>query len=447
MPESFEREMDRFLRGDLTPAEARALALAALDHRGLFEELTLASVALQGIAGEPAEALESYVSGRVSPTAQRELAQAALSDEELFNALAAHGAVEKSLDQPGFQVAIAGQAPEQHKVLSFPSRLRIAAMGAIAAAIALLAVYIWKPTARSTNTSRPVLTASLDPTAGKPTLLARDLAPSASNSVAPVFRSTEPDSRAPQPEGSILATDNFTINVNLGSLDGLTKGSAVDIFHGASKQPVAQAEVTTVFRDRSRAFLKSRAAIQLNDRVRPALPVYLGAVLDQMNSLAGRGDTQPARKIARDALAWAKSNGIAASQTRNILARLAPLDFHAGDVNGAEQDYQSLTDSFASPPPATVAEQDAAYNAWGSLLLLRGDTSQAAGKFRQTHDASGLNNAAVLAELRGETANAQALYEAALRNLDKSASPYDRQAIESNLSRIVKANETTRKKK
>lgn len=446
MAESGEREMDRYLRGELSAAEARELAQAALDRRGLFEELTLAAVALHGVAAQPSsDGLESYIGGHLSASAQRELAQAALSDDELFDALAAHGAVEKSLDNPAFQAAVAAEAPRQNKVVSFPRRFRLAAMGAVAAAIAAVAVYWWRPVVPSKptagTTSGGVLSASLDPGAGKPALLARDLGPtSSSGAAAPIFRSTEPESRAPQPEGSIVALDNLVATVNLGSLDGLAKGAQLEVFHGSSKQPGARLEVTTIFRDRARGFIPAGSPIQVNDRVRVAAPIYLSAVLEQVGSLADRGDMQAARKIARDALNWAKSNSVAPGETRAILERLAALDYKNGDLSAAEQDYQSLTDGFASPPPASTSEQDAAFNAWGSLLLLRGDTALAATKFRETHDADGLNNAGVLAELRGQTANAQALYEAALRILDKSpsASPRDRQTIEANLARLAR---------
>lgn len=439
MPESFDHEIDRYLRGDLTPRDARELAQAALDRPGLFEDLTLAGVALHGVAAQPSgDVLESYVAGRATAPEQRELAQAALADDALFDALAAHGAVEKSLASPAFQRAVSGDAPQQHKVVSFPRRYRMVAIAAVAAAVAALALYLWKPAVAS----HPgvALSASLDPAAGKPTLLARDLVPAAiSRGSAPIFRSAEPDSRAPQPEGSILALDNSVATINVGSLDGVARGAQFDVVRGPSKQPIGRLEVETVFRDRARGSVRSANAIQVNDRVLLPASAYLPAVVEHLDSLADRGDTQAAREIARDALAWARSNDAPAAETRKILEHLAPLDFKTGDQRAAEQDFQSLADSFNSAPPASTSEQDATFNAWGALLLLRGDTAGAAAKFRQTRDADGLNNAAVLAELRGETANAQALYEAAIRALDKSpsASPRDRQTIEENLARVA----------
>ncbi|HTS50500.1 MAG TPA: hypothetical protein VMH05_21290 [Bryobacteraceae bacterium] len=451
MSDTLEREMDRYLRGELSPAEARQLAQAALDRRGLFEDLTLAAVALHGLAAQPAndDALKSFVAGRLSRSEQRELAQAALADPELFDALAVHAALEKGLDPPALHGPVGCAVLEPRKVVSFPRRFRIAAIGAVAATVAAVAVYVFKPTPPKpivASTPGSALSASLDPASGKPTLLALALAPpAASSSSAPIFRSTEPDSRAPRPEGAILALDNFVATVDLGSLDGLAKGAQLEVFHGSSRQPAARLAVTTVFRDRARGFTTPGNSIQVNDRVQAAPATYLSAVVEYMDSLADRGDLAGARKIARDALAWANSNNVATAEQRKILERLAPLDYKSGDPNAAVQDYQSLANSFNSPPVASTSEQDQAFNAWGALLILRGDTAQAETKFRQTHDAQGLNNAGVLAELRGQTANAQALYEAAVRVLDQSpsASPRDRQTIEANLARLTKgAHET-----
>ena len=450
MSERFEAQMDRYLRGDLSPAEARELAQTALDQRGLFEDLTLAAVAIHGIGAQPGdETLVSYVTGRLSPAGQRDLAQAALADDQLFDALAAHGAVENSLERPEFRAAVSGVARPDHKIVSFPRRFQVVALGAIAAAIALVAVYLRNPVApakRMVDTASSALsaalTASLDPGAGKPILLAQGLAtlPGANNS-SPVFRSAEPESRAPLPEGSIVAVDNLLATVNLGSLDGLAKGTQLKVFRGASTQLIGRVEINTVFRDRARGLISGGQSTQVNDRVRPAASVYLNAVVERIDSLADRGDIEAARKTGRDALTWAKSNNVVPGETRQVLERVARMDYKSGDLNAAEQDYRLLVDGANSPPAAGTAEQDAAFNAWGALLLLRGDTAQAEAKFRQTHDVQGLNNAGVIAELRGETANAQALYEAALRLLDKSptASPRDRQSIEANLARLAQS--------
>ena len=431
MSEPNDQLTDRYLRGDLTPAEARQLAQHALDRRGLFEDLTLTAVSIHGVAAQPAaDSLDMYVSGRLSPPEQRGLAQAALADDELFDTLAAHGAAEQSLGHPTLQTA---------KVVPISRKGWFVAAAAIAAAVVAVAIYLRPHASQSAPTSAgPALAASLDPASQQPILLSRDLTP-ADTGTAPVFRGAEPNSRAPKPEGSIVATDNFEVNIDLGSLDGLTKGAKLEVSRGG--QAVGSLEATTVFRDHARAHILTRQSVHANDTVRAAPAVYLGAVLEQMNA-----ESPDAPKIGRDALSLARSTNVAPSETRAILQRLAQFDYKNGDLNAAAQDYQSLVDTFASPPPASTAEQDAAFNAWGSLLALRGDRAEAEAKFRQTHDAQGLNNAGVIAELRGETANAQALYEAALRILDKSpsASARDRQSIEANLARLSRGAHASR---
>jgi hypothetical protein len=402
MPEPMEPQMDRYLRGDLSPTDARALAQTALDRPDLFEELTLAAVATHGLAAQPAtDPLESYVSGHLAPLAQRELAQAALTDGELFDALVVHAAVEKGFERP--------------KVVRFPRKAWAVVIAAIAAAVVAVAIYLRPP---ALETTLHATSASLDPTAGKPILLARDLSPNpTSDAAAPVFRSAEAGSRAPRPEGSVVATDNFIITVNLGSLDGLAKGTRLEVFHG--KQPMGTLEVTTVFRDRARGLIPAGVSIQANDIVRPPASVYDGAVLEQMNA-----DPANARKLGRAALA--------AGPNQKILDRLAQLDYQSGDTKSAEQDYQSIIDNFNSPPEAL--------NNLGVLNLLSGDTAQAEAKFHALHDARALNNLGVAAELRGDKTTAHASYREALRALeDSSSSPRDRQTIEANLARLAGA--------
>ncbi len=396
MPETVERQMDRYLRGELSPADARALARAALDRPDLFEELTLAAVATHGLAAQPdSDPLELYVSGRLPRPAQRELAQAALADDELFDALAVHSAVEQGFELPN--------------VVRFPRKAWAVAIAAIAAAVALIAIYLRPP---AHETSIHATSASLDPSAGKPILLARGLTPiPTSDAAAPVFRSAEAGSRAPRPAGTIVAQDNFTVTVNLGSLDGLAKGTRLEVFRG--KEPMGSLEVTTIFRDRARGLIPTGVSIQVNDIVRTAPSVYSGAVLEQMNA-----DPANARRIGHAALA--------AAPNQKILELLAQLDYQSGDAKSAEQDYRSIVDNFNSPPDAL--------NNLGVFYLLRGDTAQAEENFRALHDAQALNNLGVAAELRGDQATAEASYREALRAIP---TPRDRQTIEANLARLA----------
>lgn len=326
MPEILERKMDRYLRGELTPAEAR------------------------------------------------ELAHAALSDSALFDALAAHSAMEQSLQDPAFRAAVL--APT--KVVRFPRKVWGIGMAALAAAIAVFELYI---------NSRRQAPHTL---AGTPILIAKDFAPSSSTS-APVFRAAPADSRAPQPEGTIVAQDNLLVTINLGSLDGLTTGIQLNVLRTGSKNPTGRLEATTIFRDRSRARIVSGAAHE-HDRVRAEPSVYLNAVAEVMGSDL---------KVAHNAVQWAQSNAVPPSAMRPLLERLAPLDYTDADFSAADRDYQLLRDS--APTPDERAEA--------------------------------LNNLGAIADQRGQISMALEFYQQALRTVANSA--HDRQIIEANLARLT----------
>jgi tetratricopeptide (TPR) repeat protein len=470
MPESSERQMDRYLSGELNPAEARELAQAALDRPGLFDELTLAAVVKESLAGPAAkamleswpantdESLKSYLSGRLAASQQRELGQAALDDDELFDALAAHGVVETSLRDPAFRTAAGASSSSTTalpKVVRFPRPMRaIVLVGSVAAAVALVAVYLTKtpsPSSEHQTASQSgaahTLTPALDPASGLPVLLAADLR-RANTETSPVFRSSEPESRAPQPNGTILALDNLAANIDLGSLDGLAKGTELGVYRGdGSKQPVGRLVVTTVFRDHARANIVAGVAMRARDQVRVDASVFLPAALQEIDSLVERGNLRKGREAAAKALAWAESAAVAPGQKRGVLEKLASLDYQTGDVASAERNYLSAIDTFGAPPAAPASEQGATLNSLGVLLLLRGDTTQAEARFREAQAktvqgnvyARSLNNLGVVAESRGDERTARALYNDALRSLGAAtgASPQDRSAIETNLARLA----------
>ncbi|HLH00275.1 MAG TPA: hypothetical protein VKX49_28470 [Bryobacteraceae bacterium] len=396
MSGSEERQFDRYLRGDLTPAEARELARKALDSPALFEELTLAAVGIHGTNLEPS-------AGRPANIAR------------------------------------------------FPRRFRTISIAAAAAAALAVAAYLWKQ-APSTGQpvhapQQPVLTASLDPAAGEPTLLAPDLSSTPARATT-VFRSADSDTRAPQPEGTVIVLDNLTATVSLGAIDGLEKGIQLEVSRGASKQPIGRIEIETVFRDRARATILSGTSIHPQDRVQASPPVYLAAVLDRVESLASRGDLAGARKTAREALNWSDRNSVSPGATRQILARLGSFDYQSGDITAAVADYRSVIENFNSPPAANPAERARVLNDLGVLLLMGGDATEAEAQFRQLTPsaAEALNNLGVSAEVSGDRQAAKALYARALSALDSSpiASPSDRRAIQTNLARVSGATHENR---
>jgi len=449
MPDSREPQIERLIEGSLTPAQARELAQAALDNPELFEELTYQAVAKSALVQGDAGLLRSFLSGKLSASGERALAQAALDNEELFDALVAHGALEQSLQDREFRAALARPAESRTKVFRFPNKARAIAIGSIAAALAVIGVYSWKSLSSGRNTALNTTAKIQAPAPGlefrvdRLILLAARLQPdSGKKGAEPVFRSAETESRAPQPTGTVLSVDHGQATISLGSLDGLTKGAELRVFRGdQATQPAAHLLVTTVFRDRARASVAGGETVQVKDRVESPIPVYLDAILEEMNRLADRGDPAKARSLAREAVARAK---VPSGAARKVFERLGELDYRAGDVARAEEDYQSAVASFAGFPSPTSAEQAATLNSLGALYLLRGEYGQAEAPLREARDtaadavehAGTLNNLAVLAELRGDRPMAVELYRDALRALANSPDAQARKVVDANLARL-----------
>src|SRR5439155_20924983 len=65
------------------------------------------------------------------------------------------------------------------------------------------------------------------------------------------FRASATDSRAPKSEGVIVSVADGEVAVDLGSLDGLAKGSQLAVFRGRDNaNALGQLTIATVFRER-----------------------------------------------------------------------------------------------------------------------------------------------------------------------------------------------------
>jgi tetratricopeptide (TPR) repeat protein len=414
MPDSIQPDLegtiDLYARGELSPADARALAQEALSRPDLFEELN--AVALAKAASEiNDDVLQHYVSGHLSSLEEWKLAQEALNNEQLFDALATHGTVEKGLEDAAFRDA----------VLKRPkSRVRIYAMvGTIAAAIAFFAIYLRSPAtvpnhnAATTSAKHVSLSPTLDASAsgGQPILLASQLRPQ--SAATPIFRGTDSESRPPQQRGSVLSIDDQLPTVNLGSLDGLAKGSELQVFRDG--QPVGRVLVNTVFRDRARGRIVAGNIIHVGDQVRTNDSVYLSAVLQQMDALTARGDLKKALDVGRKALASSVKNA-------KLLARVAAVEYQEGAVDMAVQHYE-----------AAATEDPEALNSLAALYLLHGDYQRAEDRLKPD-TAESLNNLGVAAELRGDSQKAAHYYNEALRA--PGATKESQTSIQANLARV-----------
>jgi tetratricopeptide (TPR) repeat protein len=161
--------VDRYVRGELSPLEARALAQTSLDSPALFDELTDAA-----------------------------LAKAALNPHTVRTA----------------------------SVIRTWRKTAIIAGGLAAAAAFLLISLPHRQSIRNPSV-KPVL--ELSSNVGQPVLLASGLHPAN----APVFRGDGVESHLPQSTGEIVSIEDGLANISLGSLDGLATGSELRVFRGA----------------------------------------------------------------------------------------------------------------------------------------------------------------------------------------------------------------------
>jgi hypothetical protein len=405
-----ESRIDRFVRGELTAAEARELAQESLDHPDLFEDLTASALVNVAAASEPVkqelersgidETLRRYVISPPSPVEERAMASSALDHQELFDALAVQGAVERGLANPSFRAAVSRGKR---------TGLIVAASAAAAAAVLIATYFVYSPPKPQQQAARPM-------PAGQPIFLASDLLFRLPGGGAPAFRGVAPESRGPRPQGAILSIDEGTATVNLGSLDGVTKGSELPVFRSDRAKPIGLLMVTTVFRDRARCRVEA-GPVQVRDQVHPPSASYLTAVLERAEGLAAAGDRKTAVGVARSALQWADTAAVPPGQKRLLLERLADLEYQNGAAGVARQYYDAAAQSLDSAPPASPLER-----------------------------AFALNNLGALQEAAGELPKAEASYAGALQaiNAAADASSRDRDSVSANLARVRAAGNAKR---
>jgi tetratricopeptide (TPR) repeat protein len=194
----------------------------------------------------------------------------------------------------------------------------------------------------------------------------------------------------------IVSIEDGSANINLGSLDGLAKGSELQVFRGSNT--VGRLQVTAVFRDRSRASAIEGKQLRPKDEVRVGGADHLSAVLQQVDAAFNRGDPNTAIKLAEEAVRWGESAAVPPGAMAASWNQLAVLHMLRGEYGGAE-----------------------------SLLLRAASASKTDPVYGQIK-----NNLGVLAELRGDRDKAAASYNDA-----RGASPGDqRQIVERNLSRV-----------
>ena len=325
-----EERIDRYVRGELTPGEARELAQESLDDPELFEELTHSALAAQAVSGgNPRRA------------------------------------------EPGSPRLV-----QSH-------RKKYMMIGAIAAAVvAATALTLW----REGNQSAPA--PDLHPTlevariARQPVLLADGL-PNVPGVQPEIFRGTEPESRSPRDSGVVVLTEGGLATVDVGSNDGLSAGAVVAVYRG--DEEVGRVKITTVFRDRARGAIEGR--IRERDQVRIPVELQFAARMDHMRAAASRGDMAEARRAAEGVVQWADSAHVSDRVQVPAWNTLAALRLLGADRAGGET---LLRRALAVCPPSDPAYAQILNNL-GVLAELSGDRRKAADQYRSAaHAQSGI---------------------------------------------------------
>jgi hypothetical protein len=319
--------------------------------------------------------MDRYVRGDLSPAEARDLAQASLESPELFAELTDSALAKASLYSAPLPTP---------KIVSFPRTAWFVTAGvAAAAAVVLLSLAVVKPRRTATPNLTPVL--ALGISNSQPILLAGGLQPTPTDPHgAPVFRGPHTGSRAPRIEGAIVSIDEGLATIDLGSLDGLAKDSELPILRADQPtQPIGRLQVTTVFRERARGRILDGQKPRVNDRVRVDAPTHLAARIQHVDALHNRGDADAAYQAADQASQWleaASKNDTAtvpASTQSELWNRLAVLRILRGDYLSAEA---PLTRAAALSTGKNIASARSSNNL-GVLSELRGDRRDAQSQY------------------------------------------------------------------
>jgi len=135
-----------------------------------------------------------------------------------------------------------------------------------------------------------------------------------------------------------VSVDEGEVAIDLGSLDGVVKGSELRVLSGdVDPTVVGRLTIVTVFRERSRGRMASAGSPRVGDRAEVEPRVQMAALLEQVAALMAAGDTVAARALAERAVSISKTPGIPLSARRQALARLGTLDHRAGALDDAER--------------------------------------------------------------------------------------------------------------
>jgi len=394
----FDEKLARFASGEVTAEEARELARASLESPAWFEELTATALSKAAVSTVPVPAEPARRGWWRSPFL---LATAAVIVIALL-------------------VVPYGMRHTQKHSASIPS-----------------------VSPQTPTTGAPTPTLAFSPASAQPILLAESLQLAIPRSTTQVFRGDEEGARAPRHTGSIISVEDGQATMNLGSTDGLMKGSQVEIFRDdALKNRVGTLRVATVFREQARVNIGGND-VKLHYVVRVTDRDHLQALLQQADDLEARGDLTGARRLAEQASEWSKPAIVTTSQRARATEVLARLDFKAKDLASAETHYRAALDLLTTDPHTSPDDLGKLQSDLAALVMLRGDYDAADKLLRENPSSSTrpnlraerLNNLGVLAEIHRDWHQAGSFYTQALAILPQNL-PNERRITEANLARV-----------
>ena len=283
---------------------------------------------------------------------------------------------------------------------------------------------------------------------GHPVLLANRFAPAKGVDKLPPSRTPDSSGRGLQASGIVTSLEGREANINLGSLDGLSTGSEVQVFRDEQfSKAVARLVATVVSLERSRAKVTGEEPVKVNDRVRVSGLDFLHALQSQADAYALRDDLTAARETGERALTWAESSKVTTGERRRAVEHLAAIEYRAAMAPESESHFRWIVENLNAEPAASPEERADAWNSFAVLHVLRGDMKNAQRLLDQAHIAPGatgvavarcFNNLGVLAELDRDRGKAARLYADALRAFGPAPeTPWqDRAGIQANLSRV-----------
>ena len=191
------------------------------------------------MANTPDDLLDRYLSGEASPPDERALMQAALDDPELFDLLTTAGLADAAL-RAGAALPAMVPTPRWspgRKTLFFGTGLAAAAALAaliVASAVRSPSTVTSDPSSASTAApspapNQPAVTVTVN--APPPIFLSALLGDSAATTP-PEFRAAPAAERLPKQEGTIRTLAAGIAEVDLGAIDGLANGSVLTVVTG-----------------------------------------------------------------------------------------------------------------------------------------------------------------------------------------------------------------------